>query len=378
MTAGMATDMERVSGVRVQFRDGFAALVGGTMCLLAASLRCEGSDPWIESTCSALDDDLRDHLFLSFLPLGAPLIFRGLLRAPQEIPDYPALIGWLTGLPQEMVQQVSTDAIVRLEQRAMGAGEPPLDLPNLRDRHALAAYLGARRTFWSDRRPLTDPEVDRLVRLLGDSVELKARLVFSVARFWESHFKDVYVESARKVERFAGRDRMLSRDRDFPEFYRAVTGHTLASEEVDKHPQLRDALFVPSCFGGPMVNYVPLDVTQDAIALVYNCWHERDGDPASGPSLREMFPPLRALADETRLEILAILDGRELYAQEIVDRLGISQPAASRHLNLLVASDVLFERRDGGRRFYTVNTQALGTLSRNLTAFRSMGEASGA
>ena len=365
----------RVSGVSVRFCDGFAELVAGTMCLLAASMRCEGSDPWIESTYAALDDDLRTDLHLTYLPLGAPLIFQGLLRESLEIPDYPALIGWLTGLSHEMAEQAARDALIRVERRAAEAGEEALDSPDPRDAAALAAYLRFRGPFWIDGRALTEPEQRYLARLLGDPVELKSRLVFSVARFWEAHFKDVYAESARKIERFAGRDRMLSRDRDFSQFYRAITWHALSSDEVEKHPRLRHALFVPSCFGGPTVHYVPLDATQDAIALIYNCWHDRDGDPESGPALREMFPPLRALADETRLEILSILDGRELYAQEIVERLGISQPAASRHLNLLVASGVLLERRDGGRRFYTVNTQALGTLSRNLTAFRSAGEA---
>ena len=368
-------ELGHVSGVSIRFCDGFTELVAGTLCLLASSMRCEGSDPWIESTYAALDDGLRADLRLTFLSLGAPLIFQGLLRESPEISDYPALIGWLTGLSHEMVEQAARDALSRLERRAVESGEKPLDPPDPGNADALAAYLGVRGRFWMDGRALTDPEKEHLVRLLGDPVELKSRLVFSVARFWEAHFKDVYSEISRKTERFAGRDRMLSRDRDFSQFYRAVTGHALSSDEVEKHPRLRHALFVPSCFGGPMVHYVPLDATQDAIALIYNCWHDRDGDPESGPALRQMFPLLRALADETRLEILSLLDGRELYAQEIVERLGISQPAVSRHLNLLVASGVLFERRDGGRRFYTVNTQALGTLSRNLTAFRPAGEA---
>jgi DNA-binding transcriptional ArsR family regulator len=81
-----------------------------------------------------------------------------------------------------------------------------------------------------------------------------------------------------------------------------------------------------------------------------------------------LYPPLKALADETRLQILALLRDRELYAQEIVDRLHISQPAVSRHLNLMVAAGVLNIRREGNAKYYAINRDVLADLARALSS----------
>ena len=40
---------------------------------------------------------------------------------------------------------------------------------------------------------------------------------------------------------------------------------------------------------------------------------------SQGTTAVELFPPLKALADESRLHILALLREREMYAQEIVE-----------------------------------------------------------
>ncbi|MBV9789869.1 MAG: winged helix-turn-helix transcriptional regulator, partial [Chloroflexi bacterium] len=76
-------------------------------------------------------------------------------------------------------------------------------------------------------------------------------------------------------------------------------------------------------------------------------------------------------ADKTRLMIVAMLNGRELYAQEIVDRLGISQSAVSRHLQLMVDMKVLNVRRgERGAKYYSINTIALQSVAQRLSEFR--------
>lgn len=88
------------------------------------------------------------------------------------------------------------------------------------------------------------------------------------------------------------------------------------------------------------------------------------------PSVQDLFPPLKALADETRLQILALLEGRELYAQEIVERLDISQPAVSRHLKLMVVADVLRVRQEDNMKYYSVNEEVLAAIAERLRSFR--------
>jgi DNA-binding transcriptional ArsR family regulator len=49
--------------------------------------------------------------------------------------------------------------------------------------------------------------------------------------------------------------------------------------------------------------------------------------------------------------------------------LEISQPAVSRHLNLMAAADVLQTRRKGNAKYYTVNSE---TLLRLADALRTL------
>ena len=63
--------------------------------------------------------------------------------------------------------------------------------------------------------------------------------------------------------------------------------------------------------------------------------------------LGAMNTTLRALADPTRLRILALLAGGEVCVCHIHDALGVPQPTASRHLGYLRRAGMVDTRRDG-------------------------------
>jgi biotin operon repressor len=128
-------------------------------------------------------------------------------------------------------------------------------------------------------------------------------------------------------------------------------------------PEIARIIFLPNCYVGPYVAYTR---SAENLYLFYNC----RSTPASETTVEvaSLYPPLKALADETRLQILTLLQGRELYAQEIVEQLDISQPAVSRHLNLLTAADVLQVRREGNARYYSIDSETLKRLANALRA----------
>jgi ArsR family transcriptional regulator len=65
---------------------------------------------------------------------------------------------------------------------------------------------------------------------------------------------------------------------------------------------------------------------------------------------------LSALADETRLHILALLKEREqLCAQEVITMLDASQSTVSRHLRQLSASGYVREQRTEAGKCYRIN-----------------------
>ncbi len=80
----------------------------------------------------------------------------------------------------------------------------------------------------------------------------------------------------------------------------------------------------------------------------------------------------KALADETRQEIMKLLCCEWLSVNDVVDALGgrVNQPTVSHHLKLLAEADLVQVRQEGRQRFYTLNqerfTVCCGTLMRNF------------
>ncbi|MCX7679065.1 MAG: metalloregulator ArsR/SmtB family transcription factor [Spirochaetes bacterium] len=72
----------------------------------------------------------------------------------------------------------------------------------------------------------------------------------------------------------------------------------------------------------------------------------------------ELLAKVKALSDETRLRIYAMLISHELNVNDIVEILHISQPGASRHLKILAEAGLLSSRRDGLWVFYKATNSA--------------------
>lgn len=81
---------------------------------------------------------------------------------------------------------------------------------------------------------------------------------------------------------------------------------------------------------------------------------------------------LRALADPTRLRILALLAGEELSVNEIQEITGMGQSRISTHLGLLQDAGMVDSRREGKRTFYGLNPQA-GARARQVMDLAAQG-----
>ena len=63
---------------------------------------------------------------------------------------------------------------------------------------------------------------------------------------------------------------------------------------------------------------------------------------------------LRAIGEETRLRILAVIRHGELTVTDLTEILGQSQPRVSRHLRLLVDAGLLTKHREGTWAFFSL------------------------
>jgi DNA-binding transcriptional ArsR family regulator len=83
---------------------------------------------------------------------------------------------------------------------------------------------------------------------------------------------------------------------------------------------------------------------------------------------------LRALAEPNRVAILDLLREREQPVGDLVDRLGLSQPAVSKHLRVLKEAGLVEARVDAQRRLYRVRPEPLLELDDWLAPYRQLWE----
>ena len=73
------------------------------------------------------------------------------------------------------------------------------------------------------------------------------------------------------------------------------------------------------------------------------------------PAVDQLEGVFKALADKTRLRILALLGNNEVCVCHIHDSLGLPQPTVSRHLAYLRRSGLVDVRRDGVWMHYRIS-----------------------
>ena len=151
---------------------------------------------------------------------------------------------------------------------------------------------------------------------------------------------------------------------------RFITGHALESESWQAMLERAGrVIFVPSPHVGP---YRGRYEAKDVLWVLFGArLPSASSMQAHELSRAGIIIRLGALTDDTRLQILRMVgDAGELRSQEIIDRLGISQSAVSRHLTQLTATGYLSERRCDGSKCYRLSPtrieETLAAVSRFL------------
>ena len=74
----------------------------------------------------------------------------------------------------------------------------------------------------------------------------------------------------------------------------------------------------------------------------------------------------KALADETRQQIMKLCCCRELSVSEIVEKTSVSQPTVSHHLAILREADLVQARSEGKQTYYTLNQERMAVCCGQL------------
>ena len=82
----------------------------------------------------------------------------------------------------------------------------------------------------------------------------------------------------------------------------------------------------------------------------------------------------KAIADQTRQQIMRLLCCEWYCVGDLVERTGVSQPTVSHHLGILREAGLVTARREGKQVFYTLNQDAVaiccGVLMQNFAPER--------
>jgi DNA-binding transcriptional ArsR family regulator len=86
--------------------------------------------------------------------------------------------------------------------------------------------------------------------------------------------------------------------------------------------------------------------------------------------------PFDVLAEAHRRSILDLLRDSERSVGELVDVLGVSQPAVSKHLRVLREAGLVTARSDAQRRLYRLRPEPLRAVDEWLAPYRRLWSAS--
>jgi DNA-binding transcriptional ArsR family regulator len=325
-------------------------------------------DPWLVAARQRLPEPVRADLDLLHGFSGRLLYYpeEPVMRFEPLRPDrvdasFADLITFMESIPAEEYRAMAAHALERVHADLELRWRPPSD-----DESWARALAPA----------LTTTPLAEAMALIRDPLELKRRTISLYERVWNGVYEDM-----RDVElpalREAARRGAAFGDRAFPEAYASLTGQRVPEVLDSPPPTITRVAFCPSAHLGGFVSYIAyapdLIVFFAAPQLIDRC-QQRDVSPSrsSEPDLpppsgqADLLDAARALADPTRLRMLDLLLEGELYAQEIVGRLGVAQSAVSRHLSQLERAGLVTVQARRGSKYYAVNPETFEAVASAL------------
>lgn len=341
--------------VRAEFHLSLPQDVITSLHLLQAVDVFEGLSEWVYQTAATLPKDLQSELHLLDHPIKWCLRRQDSLlwRLPPEHPAHGDLGAFCAYLEATSAAEFQRVLLLNLAQDAGEAQSPAPD-----DDAALRRLLASARRLQRERwgvSLLDRANDEQLITLLQTPQQFQERLAALLARFWGEYYHQDFEEQRQALARSVAYHQRQTYPLNFSDLFRQVTGRALPGtvrDYVQEHlRQIQRVIFCPCAHLGL---YFQLTLSYPTLVVAFN-YRTTPAQERDGTTAIELFPPLKALADETRLHILSLLQGREMYAQEIVEAIGLSQPTISRHLQLLERTETLNTRQVRRVKYYSIN-----------------------
>jgi DNA-binding transcriptional ArsR family regulator len=315
-------------------------------------------DPWLIDARGRLPDLVRSDLDLLHGFSGRLLYYpeEPVMRFEPLRPDrldasFDDLRAFMAGIPDDAYCDMVGHALERVFYNDLEIRwRPPAD-----EESWARALIPALTTT-----PLAD-----VLALIADPAQLKRRTIALYEGVWQAVYEEARASELPMLREAALRGAAFA-DRGFSESYAALTGQRVPDVLERPPATITRVAFCPSAHLGGFVSYIAYEpdliVYFSAPHLIDRC-RQRDATPSPMPATDrtpasgqvDLLDAARALADPTRLRMLDLLLEGELYAQEIVGRLGVAQSAVSRHLGQLERAGLVTVEARRGSKYYAVN-----------------------
>jgi DNA-binding transcriptional ArsR family regulator len=348
------------------------------MALLYRAVPGSGLDPVLIAMRRALSPELRAELDLlhgfsgrMLYYMEEPVLAFDPLRPDRLNATFEDLIDFLEELPGEQYVEMALSAVRRVHR---DTGLDPVTVPASRDREAWRTLLTPGQTT---------ADLEQAVDLVTHPTALKRHTVDLFRGVWEAGYGEEFARREASL-RAAASLAAATEPRGAALAFGDLTGNRMPVSLAAGLGDVERIVFCPSWHLGSYVSFIhnPPDLV---VYFGAPQWLERmeqqvEGRPApvassatngggtstSAMDQETLLDALRALGDPNRLHILDLLAEGELYAQEIVGRLGIAQSAVSRHLSLLERSGLVRVRPRGGMKYYAVDQVRLDAVAERL------------
>ncbi len=332
-----------------------------SMVLLVRGEELSGMSPWVYETAANLTaDEMKDH----------ELVMIGLHYAvtPTRFwKDVPTYLDYLeTSDPVKLRDQVldfylNFNNFQEADNKLEASKESLLADPDF-----FLEYLRAK--FGEG---LIIPEVELVAyEMLNDPPRMQKKIAAHLKWMWDQYFQAEW----ERVQPMLADAVMAFEEIDFSQMEKKEAANYIIGREIEQeywektNQAANQLIFVPSAHNGP---YLGGFKYKNAQGIIFGARLPRDTEiHAPDLSRNEITIRLSALADDIRLNILkTIAEEGEMRSSEIIERLDLSQSAASRHLKQLSATGYLIERRCSGAKCYSLNRERVQDTMRAVEVF---------
>lgn len=359
----VSAPLELTSAISLTFRAASAA---------ESDVEDPGFDRWLVDAWRSLDAGLRHDLDLllgfsgRLLYYIEELLFAFDALSPDRLDaSFEEYIVFLESLPAQCFQEMSGNALVRIyRDRGLNESPPATDNP-----HEWRMFL---------RPGITRASVDEAAALVTSPEQLKLRTLALLDGFWRQCYQPEFERHQADLQRAVRFAQALSHP-SVQVTFQELTGHRLPPSIDSWFNEVERVVFCPSSHLGSFTQYI---LYPPALILYFNAASILRNRPGQTRAVRqddsqldtsEVLDGLRAMSDPSRMRIIEMLRDGELYAQEIVAQLGISQSAVSRHLSTLESADLVTVRPSNGMKYYAIDRARLRALSTHLESLADIG-----